>query len=356
MGTEYAGQAHNGAQAGPSDEVIGAANALLSSSQPHHDPTYAEKAWGNFMGLPSPPASAALASGSGQRNPTASASTNNDSKASALNFFDQPDVTALASSSASSSRLRMPPNFGSDMNFQGTGFMAPTRSDREDVVWDRLLGDMGVLQPSESGPNTRPGTQPSSPTLQKRRPSLAYVTHEASTPRIKQQPSSPKRPRFPLDIIPIEPTPAASDNESASDDEVSPGGRATKRRRTLNENGFPSRVRLNDVTPSSQRAASFSVASRPKKSRDSVDSAARKRAGAKQARENLSEEQKRNNHILSEQKRRNLIKQGFEDLNDLVPGLKAGGFSKSSTLMEGAKFLETLVVGNQILRQALGEV
>ncbi|KAK8151089.1 hypothetical protein BC567DRAFT_144337, partial [Phyllosticta citribraziliensis] len=66
-------------------------------------------------------------------------------------------------------------------------------------------------------------------------------------------------------------------------------------------------------------------------------------------RENLSEEQKRSNHILSEQKRRNAIKVGFGALNELVPGLKAGGFSKSAMLIEAAKFLENLVVGNQML-------
>ncbi|KAK8200530.1 uncharacterized protein BKA78DRAFT_238518, partial [Phyllosticta capitalensis] len=64
-------------------------------------------------------------------------------------------------------------------------------------------------------------------------------------------------------------------------------------------------------------------------------------------RENLTEEQKRSNHILSEQKRRNLIKNGFTELNELVPGLKAGGFSKSAMLMEAAKFLETMILGNQ---------
>lgn len=43
---------------------------------------------------------------------------------------------------------------------------------------------------------------------------------------------------------------------------------------------------------------------------------------AKPTRENLTEEQKRENHIKSEQKRRTLIREGFEDLNNLVPGLR----------------------------------
>lgn len=362
LASDYAASASNDVRGGASDEVIGAANALLSSAQPQHDPTYAEKAWGNFMGLPSPPASAAFTSGSEQRNMTASASASNDSKPPVLNFFDPDGLAGIASSSSDPSHKRISrpvPSFGSDTSFQGSGFMAPSKNDTVDVVWGRLLGDMGVLRPADSGPNTRPPTQPSSPTLQKR-PSLSFATYDQTAPRVKQQPSSPKRGRLPLSLIPIEPTPAASDDEPASDGEVSPGGRAIKRRRTLNENGFPSRARLGDVPPhsaSSQRSSSFSVTSRPKKHRDStIETPTKKRSGVKQPRENLTEEQKRSNHILSEQKRRNLIKQGFEELNELVPGLRAGGFSKSSTLMESAKFLDTLILGNQILRQALGEV
>jgi len=70
-------------------------------------------------------------------------------------------------------------------------------------------------------------------------------------------------------------------------------------------------------------------------------------------RENLSEEQKRNNHIQSEQKRRNLIKQGFEDLTKMVPELRAGGFSKSNMLLEAAKFMKVLRDGNDRLRAQL---
>ncbi|KAH0383540.1 hypothetical protein KCU92_g5248, partial [Aureobasidium melanogenum] len=64
------------------------------------------------------------------------------------------------------------------------------------------------------------------------------------------------------------------------------------------------------------------------------------------ARKNLTEDQKRSNHIRSEQKRRNIIKQGYEDLNELVPNLKTGGFSKSAVLTETTRFLEEIYLGN----------
>jgi hypothetical protein len=77
-------------------------------------------------------------------------------------------------------------------------------------------------------------------------------------------------------------------------------------------------------------------------------------AAAKSTRENLTEEQKRENHIKSEQKRRTLIREGFEDLNQLVPGLRGGGFSKSAVLIMSADWLESLLQGNEELRQRLG--
>lgn len=73
-------------------------------------------------------------------------------------------------------------------------------------------------------------------------------------------------------------------------------------------------------------------------------------ANNKAARENLTEIQKRENHIKSEQKRRTLIREGFDDLGELVPGLRGGGFSKSAVLVMAADWLEELLKGNEELR------
>ncbi|KAI5296700.1 hypothetical protein KEM55_005728, partial [Ascosphaera atra] len=94
------------------------------------------------------------------------------------------------------------------------------------------------------------------------------------------------------------------------------------------------------------RAASASSSSSATRHRNSA-------AAAKAARENLSEEQKRANHILSEQKRRDMIKKGFEDLCTLVPELHGGGFSKSMMLMQAADWLEELLRGNMLLKERL---
>ncbi|KAF2768080.1 hypothetical protein EJ03DRAFT_250310, partial [Teratosphaeria nubilosa] len=52
------------------------------------------------------------------------------------------------------------------------------------------------------------------------------------------------------------------------------------------------------------------------------------------SRQNLSEQEKRQNHILSEQRRRNIIKTGYAELDQLVPVLNGGksGLSKADAL------------------------
>lgn len=71
--------------------------------------------------------------------------------------------------------------------------------------------------------------------------------------------------------------------------------------------------------------------------------------GAKPPRENLTEEQKRSNHIKSEQKRRSLIKEGFDDLQVMVPSLKNGGYSKSAMLQIAGEWLAELLKENELL-------
>ncbi|KAK8086894.1 hypothetical protein PG994_001868 [Apiospora phragmitis] len=70
--------------------------------------------------------------------------------------------------------------------------------------------------------------------------------------------------------------------------------------------------------------------------------------GAKPPRENLSEEQKRSNHIRSEQKRRTLIKEGFDDLQEIVPNLKNGGYSKSAMLQLAGEWLDEILKENEL--------
>lgn len=78
--------------------------------------------------------------------------------------------------------------------------------------------------------------------------------------------------------------------------------------------------------------------------------------GSRPARENLSEEQKRNNHIQSEQKRRNLIKEGYDQITKMVPELRSGNQSKSNLLIEAGKFIRKMRDDNAALEALVGPI
>ncbi|RDA84749.1 hypothetical protein CP532_6942 [Ophiocordyceps camponoti-leonardi (nom. inval.)] len=112
------------------------------------------------------------------------------------------------------------------------------------------------------------------------------------------------------------------------------------------DNGI-SRTRRRSQTERTGTSSSLDAPAAPaKKNRQ------RKKA-AKEKRENLTEEQKRENHIRSEQKRRTVIRDGFDNLNRMVPSLRGGTFSKSTTLTVTAQWLEELVGGNEQLMAQL---
>lgn len=104
---------------------------------------------------------------------------------------------------------------------------------------------------------------------------------------------------------------------------------------------------------SSPESADDNTPVNPRKRRKS-SSAAQVKANTA-VRKNLTEDQKRENHIRSEQKRRNIIRDGYKNLNELVPNLKQGGFSKSATLTETVRELETLQAAKSVLLRRIME-
>jgi hypothetical protein len=77
------------------------------------------------------------------------------------------------------------------------------------------------------------------------------------------------------------------------------------------------------------------------------------RPGPRTGRDPLTEQQKRQNHILSEQKRRNQIKEGYAEMERLVPGLNDGNLSKSNMLNEAADYLRVLRDRNAAIVQRI---
>lgn len=100
-----------------------------------------------------------------------------------------------------------------------------------------------------------------------------------------------------------------------------------------------------------RRAEAGDVERKSQEPNDKIDHPPKRKKKGGGRRDNLTEEQKRENHILSEQKRRDLIRQGFTELCSLVPELREGGYSKSVVLMHAAAFLQDLKLRVEKLRE-----
>lgn len=221
--------------------------------------------------------------------------------------------------------------FGTDDSFNNpAGFNAP-HNETEEQVTRRLMRDMRQSQTfipdnisylaSRSAAAARISSNSDSSAEEEDETSSASDSHQPTKKRKKSTPHTsikkePLRKTGPGSRISKPKKPTSSSTTTADSD--------------ANHANSSKKKRPSSTATTAAAAAAATSTSTP----------------AKLARENLSEQQKRNNHILSEQKRRNLIKRGFDDLHDLVPEIRNGGLSKSSVLMEAANFLEKLIKGN----------
>lgn len=205
--------------------------------------------------------------------------------------------------------------YGTDTSFHESGFQVSSRHQTEDYVVGRLMHDM------QHGPllARQPPTNASDVKLRKSSAGSQFESLVA----IPNQSASEEEPQS---------------DEPASDEEVQPIKKRRKSKPTLQDSKTTNGARR--VVPNGRhRKTSMDERASKKKQACGV--------GQKSQRENLSEEQKRSNHIHSEQKRRNLIKRGFDDLHALVPEIRNGGLSKSGVLTEAANFLEMLMDENK---------
>jgi len=212
--------------------------------------------------------------------------------------------------------------WGSDSNFNTPQYLPPSDRETTEALEKQQLSYMQCLEVNDRATTTSPSSPtadvPASPLRSRARRSLSQVggSDDADDPPRKRRKSKVK----------------------VEADAHEPGLRTTGARHRKRR----SRTDGADFSPPAETAG---------KRRRSGTSGA-----LKQPRENLTDEQKRENHIKSEQKRRTLIKEGFDDLCIIVPGLKGGGFSKSAVLSQAAEFLEELLQGNAPLRQQLARL
>ncbi|KAB8235427.1 basic helix-loop-helix domain-containing protein [Aspergillus alliaceus] len=218
-----------------------------------------------------------------------------------------------------------PLHWGSDVSFMDQGYVAPPDQPNVEEQTQQLLRHLESLEPQSSAANTRA-------------PSPERITGSHNAHWAGPDTTGP-----------------LNDLRREYRDSMEDLSQPKKRQRTLIKEEDDENSEGDDSKPRSRRSKSTSYGKNRRMSTETIRKS-KLQQGAKPARENLTEEQKRNNHILSEQKRRNLIRQGFDDLCTLVPGLKGGGFSKSAMLTQAADWLEDILRGNEILKAQLADL
>ncbi|POG65567.1 hypothetical protein GLOIN_2v1665662 [Rhizophagus irregularis DAOM 181602=DAOM 197198] len=114
----------------------------------------------------------------------------------------------------------------------------------------------------------------------------------------------------------------------------------------------------NDLTSNNVDDQNDDFSSTEIKTEDPTSSSSSKPTPQKSSRkpykELLTEEEKRANHIASEQKRRNTIRAGFKELTDIIPTLKNVNNSKSTILFKAVDYIKYLERRNRNLKERAG--
>ena len=218
--------------------------------------------------------------------------------------------------------------FGSDTGFNRLNFVPRSQNETSDAMIADQLATLGCLHRNDSAAPTR------APSPISWAPHAADAISGSSTAPFNQPGPTPYR---------LPPSKEPSNSESPPPTKRRKSSRAGEAKAVVDPKPAETRRRKVPKTPSPEAEAAAAGGKRAKGSKES--------ASRKGARANLTDHQKRNNHIASEQKRRNVIKDGYQMLDTLVPGLAVGGYSKSIALGVTADWVQTLVVQNQRLRE-----
>lgn len=227
---------------------------------------------------------------------------------------------AHSSDTGANSRRAMPVvSFGSDSDFAGHKYVAPGSALKDLKSCEAKF--QSNLETFESKWDGEP--QPDQDSTVRRRLSTSQnhaarqVKQDIQEERDVKSTKKLKRSRQEED---------SEDTSDGSEDRVGPKSKAQNKARTYSEGG----------------GGTSSAASRRKSTLAEV----------KAPRQNLTEEEKKLNHIRSEQKRRNQIKEGFANLTEMMPD-KTIGASKCAILSSAVDWLADLIEGNEALRAQL---
>ncbi|KAI1461107.1 hypothetical protein F4805DRAFT_454044 [Annulohypoxylon moriforme] len=212
--------------------------------------------------------------------------------------------------------------WGSDSNFARTQGYVPPDHESSELLEQKRLGALRVLTISHSAATTRP-------------PSPVTNGESSSIPRPDGNSNGHVKEEFDVEAPPAKRRKSKSKGKSEVEDvedltSIPPKAVARKRKSKPDLKATPETSATPDA-PGKRRKSTLNAGKAP--------------------RENLTDSQKRENHIKSEQKRRGAIKEGFDDLSELVPNLKGGGYSKSTMLSIAGEWLEALLKGNEELER-----
>jgi hypothetical protein len=350
----------------PTDDVLAAASVLSHGNGAHFDMLYRQRQQSHT------PAPHASISGHYPSATSSTAHANQNPPA----VLDGMVYRNPQTGEQPYTRLPRPPlsevQFGSDPNFGSENFVSQSARETTQAMAEKQMATLLCLERNESAAPTRAASPsawaPMSPSTATRSSmisplQLRTASHNPPTP--DEPPSSEhgpptkrRRSSRPVEDSRGEPSPLTRslppiDDESHA--QPPPGGiseyKRGKRLQPLTpeaETATTATANKKQRKPSQTNAAKTNGTSNPSSSR-------RKSSQTKPPREPLNEDQKRENHIRSEQKRRGVISRGYDILEELVPVLRGGKTHKANALQRAADFIEALVAGNERLKELLAE-
>ncbi|KAG0226597.1 hypothetical protein BGW42_003508 [Actinomortierella wolfii] len=253
------------------------------------------------------------------------------------------DMTSPASSTFSSSAHSLPNHFGRNGGFSSPNADSPGSPGSPGSHYNigaPVVGPSKRSRANKTDAISRTGTPASIDTHLANHDSSAKLT----TPI--QQLS-----KLSLESHPSPTTETANGNgpskktkrEENDDDQII--SRSTGRKMSSQENGRGRNASVSEGSTSDRTTPTPSNQSTGGNGKPGPTTAKRK-----PYKELLTEEEKRANHIASEQKRRNTIRNGFKDMTEIIPELRDVNSSKSTILFKAVDFIKQLERQNRLLQ------
>ncbi|KAI8865733.1 hypothetical protein GQ42DRAFT_165906 [Ramicandelaber brevisporus] len=182
---------------------------------------------------------------------------------------------------------------------------------------------------------------------------LQHQAQQVQQPQQQQQTMNANVNVQPLDqVVPNSPSGDYGASPAVADAAPKP---APKRRQTKKQAAAASAAATAAATAVAAAAATATVSVTPADSPNPADASAAA-ASRKRASELLTEEEKKANHIASEQKRRQNIRQGYEKLVTLVPTLSQSQRSEALILQKTVEYIKMLLQEREHLEQQIKDV